>query len=84
MAKLLEDKFKNIEVEKVQLEEEFKASLEKYEYTVAHLHAKISTLEDTLEETEVDLKDRNYKILFLEKDTKTKNEIIQNINSGFI
>ena len=81
--KRLEDKLTNIEVEKVHLEEEFKASVEKHEKTVLNLLAKIDTLENVLEEKELDVKDKKSKIESLEKETNSKNDIIKNINSGF-
>ena len=48
-------KLANIELEKVEAEEEFKARKHKYEETAQHLREKIDSLESTLEEKEVDL-----------------------------
>ena len=40
-------------------------------------------MKSTLEETNVDLEDRKDKIIFLEKETKRKDEIIRHMNAGF-
>ena len=81
--KNLEDKLSNIEVGKVHLEEELKLSVEKSKNTIAHLHVQMSSLKSALEETNVDLEDRKDKIIFLEKETKRKDEIIQHMNARF-
>ena len=65
------------------LEEELKLSVEKSKNTIAHLHVQMSSLKSALEETNVDLEDRKDKIIFLEKETKRKDEIIQHMNAGF-
>ena len=81
--KQLVSKLATVELEIVETEKEIKASKQKHEKTVQHLHEKLLTLENTLEEKEKDLDTKKCEILLLEKENKLKSELIQNMNAGF-
>ena len=81
--KNLEQKLTDVEIEKVELEEEFIVSNRKYEKTVDQFHSRIAEIENTHEEMMINLNKAESKIVNLEKEKETKNEIIRNINAHF-
>ena len=70
----MEQRLAQIEVEKVELEEEFKVLEQNYSKTVDHLHAQICTLENKLDEEADSLKKATSEILIPEEEKATKNE----------
>ena len=65
--KQLVSKLATVKLEVVETEKEIKASIQKYEKTVQHLHDKLLARENTLEEKEKDLDTKKCEILLLEK-----------------
>ena len=65
--KQLVSKLATVELEVVETEKEIKASIQKHEKTVQHLHDKLLARENTLEEKEKDLDTKKCEILLLEK-----------------
>ena len=72
----LENKVTNIELELVNSDEEHKIANQKSEEIVRNMHSKIEALQSSLEKSEVQR-------LALDKDNKSKDEIIQNLNTCF-
>ena len=68
----------------VHVEEEAEGSEIKSKERIANLHSTIDKLETKIKSLEFGLLDRDTEIEALKKETKTKDEILQNINKGFI
>ena len=81
-----DDNLKDKETNSVkdELNEYTKQMEEKNAKTVANLYSKIEKLENALEETGCDMKNKMTEIQVLTKEKKMKDEIIKNLNAGLL
>ena len=78
-----DDGFKDME--SVVNDEEYNAQMEeKNKKIVADLYSKIDMLENSLEETRCDMKNKLVEIQVLSKEKKINDEIIKNLNAGLL
>ena len=81
--KILEQKLVDLKLELSNKEEESKVAKEVNEKLVENLHSRVSELEDSLEIVECDQRNKKAVIKTLEKESKSKDEIIKRMNCGF-
>ena len=82
-TKQLEQEVSTLKNALVDSEEEQKIEENKLKETLANLHSKLENLEITIASVELDKKNQEIEILALKKEKKVKEDIINNINTGF-